>query len=160
MNLMTSNKWNIQLIVKFLKSTLNIRNIVIVYVAQNGKRHPALSLQKFCIKNTTFSTSLGSSDLCFLVMTSLAFEKRRSDGTEVADTASNSRATAATPGNRTWFFAHQSSGQLFLSMVSASIYSRISCLRACCMSSRDVVGEHVSLIRSSLSYHLHASVCI
>ena len=79
-----------------------------------------------------------------------AFEKRHSDGTEVAGT-SNSRAKAVTPGNQIWFFAHQSSRQLFLSIVSASIYSRISCLRACCASSRDVVGEHVSLMRSRLS---------
>ena len=41
---MTSNKLNIQLIAKYLKSALNIRNIVIVYVAQNGKSHPALGL--------------------------------------------------------------------------------------------------------------------
>ena len=41
---MTSNKLDIQLIVQYSKSALNISNIVIVYVAQNGKRHPALTL--------------------------------------------------------------------------------------------------------------------
>ena len=68
----------------------------------------------------------GFSEFLFFVLTSLAFEKRRSLVTEIAGTANNSRATFAMHGNRRLFFSYHFSGQLSLSITASSKYSRIS----------------------------------
>ena len=85
--------------------------------------HDSCSTYKFCNRKMTLSALLGGSEFCYFVITSPAFENRCSLATDVAGTASRSRARAATLGKRSWCFAHHCKGQQSRSSRSSFRYS-------------------------------------